>query len=468
MSRRSMSVSVLLVIIGFCGTLFGQGPLRGGLPGDAMLGRLGLQRAWWAHAALDSLRDRVKYFTSDEQVTLLQSATGMVTAFDNATGHRRWAVQVGGVTEVRFQAVTNEQLVVIVSGTAMYALDKKSGDVAWQVEIPAAASTAPGMDDTRAYVGSVNGNVYAFDLKFLDRVSKNPQLAQDVYKSMAWQYRTGARILFPPVSTGTVVTFASADSSLYGLAAADRTLRFQFESDQPLSAPIAQVGNLIFIATEDRKVYCLNANTGAIKWELLSGLQLRQSPRIVGDHVFMRPEGYGMRCYSLATSRELWSSPRAVGFLSATPAVVYASDNMGNVLLLNQTDGRQIGAFSMREFPIRIANERTDRLYFASEHGLIVCIRERERDFPLFHKNPEKRPVLPEVAPDEQDKKPAAKKPAAAAKKADTDEAGAEEKKEGGDASPATEENTEKPATSKPGASKAVKPPVKPAQPDSQ
>jgi outer membrane protein assembly factor BamB len=433
-----------------------------------MLGRLGLQRAWWAYASLDSLRDRVKYFTSDEQVTLLQSATGMVTAFDNATGHRRWSVQVGSVTEVRFQAVTNEQLVVIVSGVTMYALDKRSGDVAWQVRIPTAPSTAPGLDDSRAYVGSVDGIVYAYDLKFLDRLLKNPQLSGEMFRSLAWQYKTGARIVVPPVSTGTVVIIASADSSLYGLTAKDRSLRFQFESDRPLSAPITQLGNLIVVATEDRKAYCLNADTGALKWERRSVFQLRQSPRVVGDHVFLWMEEYGLGCFSVATSRELWSNPRAVGFLSATPALVYASDSQGNVLLLNQTDGRQIGAFSMREFPIRIANERTDRLYFASEHGLIVCIRERERDVPLFHKNPEKRPVLPEVAPDEQDKSAAAKKPAAGSKKkADTGEAGAEEKKEGGETAPATEE-TENAATSKPGTSKVVKPPAKPAKPDDQ
>jgi outer membrane protein assembly factor BamB len=470
MSRRIVSISALLMIVGFGGSLFGQEPFRGGMPSDAMLGRLGLQRAWWAQASIDPLRDRVKYFTSDEQETYLQTALGMVTAFDNATGRRRWSVQVGSVTEIRFPAVTNEQLVVIVSGTAIYALDKRSGDVAWQVQVPLAASTAPGLDDRRVYVGTVNGSVYAYDLKFLDQLSKNPRLSADMYRSLAWQYKTGARILFPPVSTGKVVTVASADSSLYGLSAEDRKLHFQFESDRPLSTPITQFGNLIFIATEDRKVYCLNADTGAIKWELLAGLELRQAPRVVGDHVFLRPQGYGMRCLSLATSRELWINRRAVGFLAATPAVVYASDSLGNVLLLNPNDGRQIGAFSMIQFPIRIANERTDRLYFASERGLVVCIRERERDFPLFHKSPEKGPILPEVAPDEQgNKASAAKKPSASEKKKpDSDEAGAEEKKEGGDASPAADENSEKPATSKAPPSKTVKPPAKPAQPDSQ
>ncbi len=130
MSRRSVTLGALFLVIGFGGNLFAQGPLRTELPSDAMLGRLGLQRAWWAHAALDPLQDRVKYFLSDEQDTFVQSSTGVLTAFDNANGHRLWAVQVGDPHEVRFPAVTNERLVLIISGTTMYALNKRNGDVA--------------------------------------------------------------------------------------------------------------------------------------------------------------------------------------------------------------------------------------------------------------------------------------------------------------------------------------------------
>jgi len=462
MSRRSITLSALVLICGFGGNLFGQGSLRTQLPSDVTLGRLGLQRAWWAQASIDPLQDRVRYFISDEQVTIVQTTTGLVSALDNANGHRLWSVQVGDAHEVRFAPVTNERLVLVISGTTMYGLDKRNGNVAWQVAVPTAASASPGMDEMRAYVGSVSGAVYAFDLKFLDQLSKDPRLANDAFKSLKWQYKTGSRIMFPPISTGNVVVVASTDASIYGFIAKDRKLKFQFETDQPLSAPITQVGRLIFLATADRKAYCLDAETGAIKWELLSGLNLRQAPRVVGDHVFVRPEGYGLRCLSLSKAAQIWSNRQAVSFLAATPAVVYASDSLGNVLLLDQKDGHQIGAFSMRQFPIRIANDRTDRLYFASERGLVVCVRERERDFPLYHKSPEKKAILPDVAPDEPGAKaaPATKKPAAGAKKAEGDEEGTEEKKENADPSPATD--------AKPATSKLAKPSAKPADSDNQ
>src|SRR5580692_1933645 len=130
--------------------LFAQGAVRAELPNEVMLSRLGLQRAWWAQAAIDPLQDRVKHVMADEQVTVVQSITGLVTVLDNANGRRLWSVQVGDPHELRFAAVTNERLVLVISGTQLYALDKRTGNVAWQVSVPTAASAPPGMDDERA------------------------------------------------------------------------------------------------------------------------------------------------------------------------------------------------------------------------------------------------------------------------------------------------------------------------------
>ena len=144
MSRRSRTLGFLLVALMLAGSQSARSLPAAELPSDVMLGRLGLQRAWWSQAAIDPYRDRVRTFISDEQVTIVQSVGGMVTAIDNTNGHRRWAVQVGDAHEVRMPAVTNERLVLIISGTVMYALHKSTGNVAWQVAIPTAASTSPG------------------------------------------------------------------------------------------------------------------------------------------------------------------------------------------------------------------------------------------------------------------------------------------------------------------------------------
>jgi hypothetical protein len=103
--------------------------------------------------------------------------------------------------------------------------------------------------------------------------------------------------------------------------------------------------------------------------------------------------------------------------------LVYASSYVDDVLILNRATGKQVGAFALRGYPVRIANDRTDRLFFATEKGLVLCLRERERDYPLFHKQPEKRPVEPEIAPEDGAKSKTPAKKAAAKKGEDAEEA---------------------------------------------
>jgi outer membrane protein assembly factor BamB len=430
-----------MLIVGFGASAFGQS-YQPELPSDSMLGRLGLQRAWWGFATIDSIRDRVKFFVNDEQVTVVESYTGSVTVFDNATGRRRWAVQVGAATDVRYAPGTTDQVVLIVSGRKLYGLDKQTGNSAWEVSVPVAPSTSATSDDSHAYVGSIDGSVFAYDLKFLSQLTKNVSLSKYMYRSLDWTYRTGGRIPYAAASTGTIVCVPSLDGSLYGLEIAKHHPRFQFETDQPLGAPIAQLGNQIVISTEDLKVYSLNADSGALKWETLLGLHVRQQPKIIGEHVFVCPEGGGMRCLSSQDGHEVWSNRQAVRFLAATPTLVYASTYVDDVLLLNRTNGRQVGGFALHGFPVRIANERTDRMYFASEKGLVVSIRERDREYPLYHKQPEKRPVEPEIAPDD-----AAAKPKKPPKKGAEAEESMEEKTDA-DAAPAAA--PAKPAAKKP------------------
>jgi outer membrane protein assembly factor BamB len=454
MVQRRLVASAWILILGFAGSAFGQGSP---LPSEAALGRLGLTTGWWGFATIDSLRDRVKYLISDEQVTVVESTTGTVTEFDSATGRRRWAVQVGAHTDTRYPPSTTEQAVLVVSGRKVFALDKQTGDTLWDVSVVSAPSTSAATDDQHAYVGTIDGSVFAFDLKFLSQLSKDITLRKYMFRSLAWTFRTGGRVPYAPVSNGAIVCIPSEDGSLYGLQTKDHHRQFQFETDQPLGAPIGQLGDQIVVATKDLKVYSLSAKTGALKWEVLTGYHVHQQPRIIDQHVFVCTDGAGMRCLSAEDGHEAWMCREATRFLAATPAVVYASTYVDDVLVIDRANGRRIGEFSLRGFPVRVANDRTDRLYVASDTGLVLCLRERERDYPLFHRQPEKRPVEPEIAPDDAGKaKPGAKSPKKGAE--------AEESTEKSDADAAPAATPAKPTPKKPTpAKKGTKP--KPQKP---
>lgn len=429
--QGNVLAAVFLSVFGLASSVFGQQFGRTQVPTDLVLAPLGLKRAWWSQATIDYGREQLEFLTSDEQATFAQTDTGMVTAVDNATGRRCWSVQIGARSDTRFPLVTNDQEVLIVSAGTCYALNKRTGDVRWQLPTPSASSTGPAMDDTQVYLGGSKGSVHALSATLLDEYTKKNEMPTYGYRVHQWDFRTGGRVLFPVVSTGAVVYVAGSDRSLYGLAAKDRKLRFIFETDQRISAPMTYSGNQLYAAGEDTKLYCLDAAGGALKWELLIGHHMIRPPVAITEHVFVCPEQDGLHCVAAASGRELWFNRQASGFLAATPATVYASAPSGDVLVLNRADGRKLGSFPLEGFPIRIANDRTDRLYFAAPSGLMLCIRERDLEFPLYYKVPETRPVLPEVAPEQYEKKARAKtKPAGETKKKEVDDSGEEKPSE--------------------------------------
>src|SRR5580704_7403853 len=228
MLHRRVFAGASIFLVVFAASAFGQST-HSELPSDATLGRLGLQKAWWGFATIDSITDRVKFFISDEQITVVESATGMVTAFDNATGRRRWAVQVGALTDTRYAPSTTDQAVLVVSGRKLFALDKQTGDAAWETSLDNAPSTSAATDDLHAYVGAIDGSVVAFDLKFLSSLAKDINQRKYMHRAVSWTYRTGGRVPFAPASTGTIVCVPSEDGSIYGLDARNHHTKFQFE-----------------------------------------------------------------------------------------------------------------------------------------------------------------------------------------------------------------------------------------------
>src|SRR5437764_15355661 len=86
------------------------------LPSRAALSRYKLKRAWWGNATLNPSRDKVLFLTVDDENLYVQASSGIVTAFDNETGRRLWASQLGRQDDYAFPAAVNSDVLLVVSG----------------------------------------------------------------------------------------------------------------------------------------------------------------------------------------------------------------------------------------------------------------------------------------------------------------------------------------------------------------
>jgi outer membrane protein assembly factor BamB len=435
MFRRELAFCLAILFGGLSGTVQAQRLSQGELPTGRMLSRFGLERAWWSQATMDIRRDRVRHLALGEDNVYVQSSGGTVTAFDADTGVKRWARQLGRKDDPSYPAVANDDLCLVVAGLTVFALDKFDGNVEWTLQMTKAPSTSPAIDRDQVYLGTLDGSVFAYDLKKIRELHSEARLPQWSGVALNWRYKSAKIITAPPVTNGLVVSFASQDNSLYSLTAVDRRLLWQLETDQPVSAPLGtgtiaedRNGNgeldpgedlnddkslgtfdVIFLASEDFNVFCINRTTGNILWQFVAGLPIRKAVRNIGDSVYIFPHGEGVFSVDKRTGVREWWLPGMVDFVGATRNLLFLTDRTNNVVVVNRLSGYVIGVMPLKGFSVRYGNELTDRLIMATETGLTVCIREDGQEFPNYHAHPERQPLMPEFASEnpEDDNEPA-------------------------------------------------------------
>ncbi len=432
---RHCLLSAWLVVLAASPALAQSNPGGASLPSPRDLARFNLERAWWNQATLDFRRDKVQFLTADEESLYVQSTAGTITAFDSETGKRRWAIQAGRKDSTSYPLTTNNDYALVTAGTRLFALDKLRGTIIWQMKLPSLPSTSPAADAARIYIGTGDGSVYAISLRKVKELYEANQLPQYSGEAIAWRYKTAKTVLVPPVPgirrNGTAaflgedeyedeeapvngsleaenqdartVAFASRDKSLYSVIAEDRNLNWQFETDAAISAPLASANGLIFLASEDLNCYCIDSNTGQVYWEFIAGRPIRTAPRVIGQELFLAPDRAGLYLLSASNGNRLKHWPNLTRFLGATQNFFFASDAHENIVVMSNKADQQrtiLGALPLRRFSNRIANDRTDRLFVATDDGLVVSIRERGSDFPIYHMFPDRRPILPNLASD--------------------------------------------------------------------
>lgn len=409
----TVAMRLLVTILGLAGTHSAFAQSRSTdriLPSQQELSRFGLERYWWGQAELNPSRDRVRHVSIDEEMVYVLSTGGIVTAFDSETGQRRWAVLLGRFDQPSFAVVSNQRLALVIVGSTLYAIQKSSGDLAWTLTLPGQPSASPGVDENRVYVGNLDGSVYAFNLRKIRMLYEEQRLPEWSMEAMDWRATASEEITSPPLSNGRTVTYCSRDGSLYSVVAADKHLVYQLETNGAIVAPLASSGKIQFLASEDNTFFAINSQNGRILWDFTSGLPVRRAPFVIGNDLYLTPDRGGMFCLNANEGTERWWQPRFHSYIAVIGPAVYATDVEGNLIRASREDGAISAKLPMRQFSVKVQNDRTDRIFMSTESGLVIALRARGETIPVYHKFPDRLPILPEVEP-ETPAPPAAEEP---------------------------------------------------------
>jgi outer membrane protein assembly factor BamB len=110
-------------------------------------------------------------FTPDGTDILVPSADHHLYALDAATGAPRWSTDLGVplAGDVALAEVDGQTRVFLAAGRTLFSLDL-DGRVLWSAGLNGICAGRPECDEERVYVGSGDGNAYAFDARSGDRV----------------------------------------------------------------------------------------------------------------------------------------------------------------------------------------------------------------------------------------------------------------------------------------------------------
>ena len=266
--------------------------------------------------------------------------TGLMTAYDKATGKECWHFQADKKI-VGTPAVVSGTLVFGSTGDRIYGLDARTGRELWQIKTDLPIMGAVASDGKTAYIGGSDHKMHAIDA----RTGKE-----------RWTF-DGVKgyIVTRPLLTQGMVVFGAWDSKLYALNQQDGSLLWTWNHPKDglhySPAQVWPVANkeAIFIADPQRALTAISLKDGKTLWRTFQS-KVRESIGMSADgqRIYAKTMQDSIVCYRATASevKEVWATDCGFGYEHAStmlPEVngtVYSSTKDGLIVALDNKTGR--------------------------------------------------------------------------------------------------------------------------------
>ncbi len=388
------------------------------LPPPGLLDRLNLDLAWRTAIPMDGRRDGFYSVQVFEDVIIAQTHSGTAVAINTADGSTRWRVRIGIPYRVVQLVGLTPQSVLAYGGMELFALDRNTGAVQYQVT-PAGVPTAPPAGDAeRIYLPIGGGRLDVFELPGAARGPRAESGAAAAAgaavpggPTYTWSFPATAPIEHAPFTTSRTVIVLDANGAVTALLKHTAEVDYRLQTETGPSAPAAQLGDTGYWATKDWQVHALDLPSGRISWRYRAAGPVLRRLLVTDEDIYIPAERAGLARLRRDTGELLWRNPDVDRFLAQNRKLVYALDPHYNLLVLDRARGTVLTAVNVRDFVVPVRNDYTDRLFLASNDGLIVCLHDRGYPRPLRWRS---APIAPPPTGRAAPPKPsAAKKPAA-------------------------------------------------------
>jgi outer membrane protein assembly factor BamB len=400
--------------------------------GDAIISETaaeqhGLVRPWLAQAELDPSRARVCDMVLYEGALYVESTRANVTALDAETGQRLWARTIGNPDFPSMPLAVGGDFLAVLNGSELYVANRYSGEVLYEVKTAGSPNGPPALSDRFAFVPTAAGSILAYRLEPLalgfkelpgtkkDLSDEEKQVAEAARRA---DLRLRQDMIHPVVCQSNGKPFVQplvtkqnreeeriawpTDRGALSVARIDHqdmtvmSLQYEVKTDAAILAKLAYRlpnpdpkvrgdAGIIFATSINGYVYAVSERRGDMLWKFPTSGPVYQPPALVEDHVYVVTQLGGLFCCDSTCGTQLWSAPDIVQFVAASKQRVYAADRLGRIQVLNAKTGALLDMLPTELLPRKLLNAQTDRLYLATDTGMVQCLHEIEQTQPLVH-----------------------------------------------------------------------------------
>jgi outer membrane protein assembly factor BamB len=397
------------------------------VPSREALDRMGLTLAWQARILLHGDRDgffSVQLLPGPRHPQLLvQSYSGLVALFDGETGDQLWKTQVGLPyalsLPVGYNAnsifVTRRNVVFVMNRATglhrLFDVDKFTGVHTNGVELPYTPTAAPVAEDGAVFF-VMSTRTLAFLVPTVDELDKldkagqsTPSVPAETFEHPFWTYPIGEEsVQYPALLAGNQLSVVTVSGSLVSLSKVDSHVRHEFDAEAKVVAQPGQHGVMAYLGTERATLFAYNMDSDKLAWRFFPGGPVRVQPAVTDRDVFVASDTIGLYRVRRDNGREVWLAKQMDRFLATNDKFAYALHHSGELHVLDYLRGSSMAHYDMKDWTIPVANELTDRIYFASNDGQLICLRHRDLRVPLANR------ALPVPQPKKEEKKDDKKK----------------------------------------------------------
>jgi outer membrane protein assembly factor BamB len=300
------------------------------------------------------------------------SNRGDVTLVNGETGQVYWTTHVGNPRHPAVGVCTNDEYTVVITGVRIFVLRNADGGIVQERMTQSLPGAGPVMVNKNIFVPSIQDRVEYYNL---ERFNWTP----DVLPS-------SGRVVSQPAIGGQSIAWSTDRGNVYVAGTGQPKMWYRVDTIGKVVAPIAYQQPGQYVANcLDGFVYCINERDGRSIWRQSLGESLVREPVIVKDRVYIISRDKTCFCLNMKTGDVQWSHPDIAQIVSASGERLYALDRFGNLLVLNLKNGGYYTSLAAGKIDFVMVNALTDRIYMGTRSGLIQCIHETHREFPMLH-----------------------------------------------------------------------------------